>query len=527
MVSESVALQEVINNHSEEEHPYMEDVGITHLFISDDTTQNQKKLSSEVGRTWSSCCYCKISIPVRVQIGIMAFFMFFVTQMTRSNLYIAHIGMTNGINSSSGNFSTSLGSLKSILVDWNEKETAVVFGAFYWCYWITELPGGMLAERFGARRVMGFAVLIAGAANVIFPLACDIHFILAAALRAIQGLALGVTWPATHVIAAHWIPLTERSKFMTSYHGSAVGTALTFPLSGLLMSFLNWESVFYMTALLTMAWFVFWWHLVYDTPSQHPRLSSNEKKYLQQAIGDSVSSEKKHLKTPWSSILCSGPFWAVLLASQGLMWGTITLSMQLPAYFKDVYDLDIKMNGFLSGIPEFCKFIFSILFSTLTDYLLRNKYLTITAARKIAVAISEFLPGILLVLLAYFGLKSTTGAVVLLALISAVGGASSSGSLANVVDLSPNFAGTLLGIIKTLTVFPGVLSPSLVSIFSDNFGPFDCWYYIFITMAAIYGICGAIYVLLGSGEVQPWNNPEFRELNHIESRKSVHNATLS
>ena len=53
----------------------------------------------------------------------------------------------------------------------------------------------------------------------------------------------------------------------------------------------------------------------------------------------------------------------------------------------------------------------------------------------------EFLPALLLVLLAYFGVKSTVGAVVLLALISAVGGASSSGSLANIVDLSPNFAG--------------------------------------------------------------------------------------
>jgi hypothetical protein len=29
-------------------------------------------------------------------------------------------------------------------------------------------------------------------------------------------------------------------------------------------------------------------------------------------------------------------------ASQGLMWGTITLSMQLPAYFTQVHHLDIQ-----------------------------------------------------------------------------------------------------------------------------------------------------------------------------------------
>ncbi|KAJ9584141.1 hypothetical protein L9F63_021506 [Diploptera punctata] len=497
---------------AQEQHPDMEDVGATHLFITNsENSQTQKKSFSE-SETESSCCLLKISIPVRVQIGIMAFFMFFVTQMMRSNLYIAHIGMTNTVNYSSlENSSTSDKIPKR--VDWSEQETAVVFSAFYWCYWITELPGGMLAEKFGARRVLGIAVMTAGAVNLVFPLACNVHFILAAALRAIQGLALGVTWPATHVISAHWIPSTERSKFMTTYHGSSVGTALTYPLSGLLMSVLNWESVFYMTGLLTLLWSAGWWQLVYDRPSEHPHISSRERKYLQKAIGNSVSSDKKSLRTPWSSILCSGPFWAVLLASQGLMWGTITLSMQVPAYFKHVYSLDIKMNGFLSGIPEFCKFVFSILFSTLIDYLLRNKYLTVTTARKIAVAISEFLPAIFLVVLAYFGIKTTVGAVVLLALISAVGGASSSGSLANVVDLSPNFAGTLLGIIKTLTLVPGVLSPNLVSIFSDMFGHFDCWYYVFITMAAIYATCGTIFILLGSGEVQPWNNPEFRELH--------------
>ena len=75
-------------------------------------------------------------------------------------------------------------------MDWSDRETAVVFSAFYWCYWITELPGGILAEKYGARRVLGFAVLIAGAANLVFPLACNAHFILAAVLRAVQGLAL-------------------------------------------------------------------------------------------------------------------------------------------------------------------------------------------------------------------------------------------------------------------------------------------------------------------------------------------------
>jgi hypothetical protein len=54
----------------------------------------------------------------------------------------------------------------------------------------------------------------------------------------------------------------------------------------------------------------------------------------------------------------------------------------------------------------------------------------------------EFIPAVLLVVLGFLSKGSATVAVVLLALASAVGGASSSGSLPNIVDLSPNFAGT-------------------------------------------------------------------------------------
>jgi hypothetical protein len=66
----------------------------------------------------------------------------------------------------------------------------VVLSAFYWSCWITELPGGLLAQRFGGCRVVGFGVLLAGVLNLIFPLACRVHYGAAAVVRIIQGLAL-------------------------------------------------------------------------------------------------------------------------------------------------------------------------------------------------------------------------------------------------------------------------------------------------------------------------------------------------
>lgn len=66
----------------------------------------------------------------------------------------------------------------------------MLLGAFYWSYWATELPGGLLAQKFGGRKVLGLGVTIAGIINLLIPAACHIHYLLAAFLRALQGLAL-------------------------------------------------------------------------------------------------------------------------------------------------------------------------------------------------------------------------------------------------------------------------------------------------------------------------------------------------
>lgn len=422
----------------------------------------------------------------------MAFLMFVVTQMVRLNLNMAIVAMKN--NSSED--------------EWPEHAKGVLLGAFYWSYWLTELPGGLLAQRLGGRVTLATGVLLAGILNMALPVACRAHYLAAAGVRALQGLALGVTWPAMHCLSAHWIPKTERSKFMTSYHGASIGTALTYPTSGLVIAYFGWECVFYLIGALTCLWCFGWWLLVFNTPADHPRISAREKAYLEEHLGKSLATSKgKSLATPWKNILLSGPFWAVLIASQGLMWGSITLSLQMPSYFDDVYGFDIKMNGLISGIPDLSKFFFGLLFSSLMDYMLKKGLLSITSTRKISVAVCEYLPALLLISLASYGNGNAAVAAALLSFAIAVGGASSSGSLANIVDLSPNFAGTILGLIKMLTFIPGVLSPMIVSLLQSYMGSVYVWPYVFGILASIYFICCSVFLMCGSGEVQPWNEP--------------------
>ena len=63
-----------------------------------------------------------------------------------------------------------------------------------------------------------------------------------------------------------------------------LGTLITLPLSGFLASDFGWESVFYVQGGLSIVWYALWLILVYDSPSDHPRIAAREKFFIQESI---------------------------------------------------------------------------------------------------------------------------------------------------------------------------------------------------------------------------------------------------
>jgi ACS family sodium-dependent inorganic phosphate cotransporter len=64
------------------------------------------------------------------------------------------------------------------------------------------------------------------------------------------------------------------------------------PVCGFLIASLGWESVFYVTGVVGLAWSVVWFFVVFDSPAQHPRISQEERRYIESAIGDATSHGK-------------------------------------------------------------------------------------------------------------------------------------------------------------------------------------------------------------------------------------------
>ncbi|GBM03547.1 Sialin [Araneus ventricosus] len=239
-------------------------------------------------------------IPVRYVFAVLGFFGFINVYAMRINLSVAIIGMVKESNHSSQLDSENAVACPELMKDfsyantsaknhshqqtgefvWDSQLQGLVLGAFFYGYLVTQIPGGVLAEKYGAKWLLGIGILITSVFTLLTPLAARWSVWALVIARVIEGLSEGVAYPAINTLIGQWAPKLERSR-MTAFifTGSNVGTVFTLAFSGVLCdsNFLGgWPSVFYVFGSLGCIWFILWAVLVSETPDSHPSISKNE-----------------------------------------------------------------------------------------------------------------------------------------------------------------------------------------------------------------------------------------------------------
>ncbi|XP_014298536.2 sialin isoform X1 [Microplitis demolitor] len=423
--------------------------------------------------------------------------------------YIVSTGnWKNDTNINSSIFSTSSivpNSSIGQLFDWDEYEQGLALGGYYWLHWLSQLPGGLLARRYGTKMVFGLGNLISAILGLSIPFVTHYHLYALVTVRVFQGLVSGVMWPAMHDMTAKWIPQNERSKFVSAYMGSSVGAAITYPLCAFIINLLNWEAAFYVTSLIAISWYGFWYFLIFDSPRIHPRISQTEQKYILENTVGTIQTKNSGEKVPWSEILLSWPLWVTVIGQWGGAWGFLTFMTQAPSYFNFVHGWNLKATGLFSGLPHILRMLVSYFYSILSDWLLRTKKLSLKNVRKLANMVTTGGGAILTLGLAFSGCQPTL-AIFFMMTGTAVNGAVSAGTLANLVDLSPNFASVLLGFCGLITGISGFVSPLVVGILTNHKQTVEQWRLVFIIAAVNLTISAVVYTIWGTSDVQSWNN---------------------
>ncbi|KAK9504813.1 hypothetical protein O3M35_008996 [Rhynocoris fuscipes] len=425
-----------------------------------------------------------------------------VNYMLRVNMTIAIVAMVQDNVTIATNPEVS--STKFL---WDTYKKNQIHGSFFWGYVLTELPGGRLAEVIGPKKVFGYSILIASLVTLFTPVTAYLgDYIGVMMLRIIVGFMLGVTFPAMQPIASKWIPPKDRTKFVSNMMASSLGAALTLPISGLLIDYLNWESVFYVTGVLGLIWTLCWYLFMFDSPSQHPRISKTEREYLEGSIGAESTNRKAH-KVPWAKLLTSKPVWAIVITHGASVFCYFTFVNQLPTYMKYVLGLDIKKNGLLSSFPYIGKYVMALITSFIADYVRGTGKLSTTAIRKIFTTFAVGVPGFLMIAQVYLG-YSTAWTVTIFTLALTLNGAVTAGYLGNGLDIAPNFSGTIFGMANTLSSIGGFVSTYIVADLTYQNETYERFQIVFWLLGAIYFIGALTYLLFGTGKLQEWNTSD-------------------
>lgn len=351
--------------------------------------------------------------------------------------------------------------------EWNEKTKSLLLSSFFWGYVITQVPAGALARKFGGKVMFLYGLLACSIFAVLTPVCAAIgNWQLVCGLRLLQGLCQGVVFPSTHTILSKWAPVEERGVLGTySYAGAQFGTVVMLACSGVLASSaMGWPSIFYISGGIGIIWAIAFFIWGASSPNEYKNISAEEKKFIETSLGQNDDESKPPIKTPWLKFFTSVPFLTLIVAHSAHNWGFWTLLTEIPSYMKNILGMDIKSNALLSALPYFAMLLLSFAFSSIAGVLGKRHVLSLSTSRKLFNSIGQWCPMIALISLSYVGQDHTTLAIALLTTTVGLNAATYVGFQVNHIDLSPNFAGILMGITNCAANIMSIIAPLIVGL---------------------------------------------------------------
>ena len=420
-------------------------------------------------------------IPYRFKVVFLSFLAVFICYIDRVNISVAIIPMQEQFG-------------------WSESQVGIILGSFYFGYMITMTVGGYLADRYGGKKVLGYALLIWSLFTIITPLFAYQGLWWLILVRILMGLGEGVTFPSWHSIYARWIPFKERTRAVGfTNSGIAAGTLFGFAVAALIIANYSWEWVFYSFGLIGVFWYFFWNKIVTSYPEDNKYISKDELIIIK----SEAPSKETAPKIPLLRLIRNTPFMAIAIATFCNNWSLYTFLSYLPKYInapvaQGGMGIDLGSNIFIYSIliPSLVSMISLILGGYLADNLIKNGH-GILKVRKSVNSIGFFGSAIFLYLISLE--DSLINVIILLCLINICSGICAGGFGVNHADLGPKYTGSLVGISGSIGMIAAILSPIVAGYVLEIT---DTWDSIFYICVGILTFGGTFYLIFASAKEQ-------------------------
>jgi MFS family permease len=343
----------------------------------------------------------------------------------------------------------------------SNSQLGVVFSAFAFTYAIGMIPGGLIGDRIGARKMLAVCGVLWGLGTLLTGLSGGLITLLLA--RFVVGLGESPIVPASARALTAWMAPGRRGFSQGVTHACArLGNASTPILVAGLIAASSWHIAFVILGALSLAWVALWLWYYRDDPAQHPGITPEDIARLPARTG------KTRIPMRWGPLLRA--LWPATVVSFCHGWILWFFLNWMPSFFAQAYHLNIKHSAvFSSGI-----FLSGVIGTTLGGWLsdlLLKKTGDIRLARQTLITVGFLGP--IVFFIPMFMHPTPTLAALSLAAALFLSELVTAPLWAVAMDLAPNHAATSSGIMNTGLGLAASVSPPLVGWMVDRSGSWE------------------------------------------------------
>ena len=235
----------------------------------------------------------------------------------------------------------------------------VILSAFFWTYCLLQIPGGLAADKFGPRKVIGIASAIWGLFTAFAGLAANGLMLILARLG--LGAFEAPYMSSASKLVSNWMPPKRRASGVTLIDsGAPLGAAF----GGLLVAWLiattgSWRWSFIIIGLSTVVIGFCVFLYIRNLPSEHKLVNAAEVELVNEAAD--AEGEKPGVSRANVTAMVIGRLgWAMVF------WGLVTWG---PSYLSNARGLDLAAMGFATFVIFLCGAVGEILSGFLADRL--------------------------------------------------------------------------------------------------------------------------------------------------------------
>ena len=371
---------------------------------------------------------------------------------------------------------------------WSQTEKGLVLSAFFVGYMLFMFIAGLLATRFGGKRVLGFSVLAWSVFTLLTPAAASVSIGVLIAARIAMGIGEAGMFPGAYELIARWAPPSERARAVARMlSGIPAGTVIGLTGTGWLIQLYGWPMAFYAFGVLGLLWGVIWFRAVENDPAADPRLGPDERALLLAPVRPATEKVERVQMLRW---LAHPRVLSIVIAHFATTWNLYVLLSWLPSYFRDVQGLSIANAGLFSAAPWLTMFAVTNVVAMLSDRMIQRG-VSVTTTRKLMQCSGLVLCAVFL--LATRGAHSPGAALLLLCAATGALGGAWCGYAVAIVDVAPRHSGVLGGFSNTFATIPGIVGVAVTGWLVDVTGTYSA---AFVLTAVVSAVGALVFGLL-------------------------------